>query len=198
MGDWALSTSKELYGQRVVGIAQQSRYQKLLTNFVRPSLEKLNKSEMVALNDALVLGDKEGKVFQSNELAGMGLSADAREGYYKVRALRDVMWQIRNDAAARSMIRRGYVELTSDIKLTDDSKLFVKPRTVVEGDTVYLADSQSATRVTSKFLEENQTKGYTFYEVVEPVEIEGKMRRIIGFPDGSYQTNKITNVIPYR
>ncbi|CAB4161309.1 hypothetical protein UFOVP729_43 [uncultured Caudovirales phage] len=198
MGDWALSTSKELYGQRVVGIAQQSRYQKLLTNFVRPSLEKLNKSEMVALNDALVLGDKEGKVFQQNELAGMGLSANAREGYYKVRALRDVMWQIRNDAAARSLTRRGYVELTSDIKLTDDSKLFVKPRAVVEGDTVYLADSQSATRVTSKFLEENQTKGYTFYEVVEPVEIEGKMRRIIGFPDGSYQTNRISNVIPYR
>jgi hypothetical protein len=198
MGDWALSTSKELYGQRVVGIAQQSRYQKLLTNFVRPSLEKLNKSEMVALNDALVLGDKEGKVFQQNELAGMGLSANAREGYYKVRALRDVMWQIRNDAAARSMTRRGYVELTSDIRLTEDSKLFVKPRTVVEGDTVYLADSQSATRVTSTFLEENRAQGYTFYEVVEPVEIEGKMRRIIGFPDGSYQTNKITNVIPYR
>ncbi len=69
---------------------------------------------------------------------------------------------------------------------------------IVEGDTVYLADTQSATRVTSTFLEENRAQGYTFYEVVEPVEIEGKMRRIIGFPDGSYQTNRISNVIPYR
>ena len=198
MGDWALSTSKELYGQRVVGIAQQSRYQKLLTNFVRPSLEKLSKAEMVALNDALVLGDKEGKVFQPNELAGMGLSPKAREGYYKVRALRDVMWQIRNDAASKSMIRRGYIQLTSKIPLTEDNRLFVKPRAVTDGDAVFLADTMSPARITDQFLAENQLKGYTFYEVAEPVEIEGKLRRIIGFPTDSYDTAKITNVIPYR
>lgn len=198
MGDWALSTSKELYGQRVVGISQQSRYQKLLTNFVRPSLEKLNKAEMVALNDALVLGDKEGKVFQPNELAGMGLSKNAREGYYKVRALRDVMWQVRNDVATKSMIRRGYIQLTSKLPLTEDNRLFVKPREVVDGDSVFLADTLEPARVTDKFLEENKLKGYTFYEVAEPVEIEGKLRRIIGFPNDSYDTSKITTVIPYR
>jgi uncharacterized protein (DUF1499 family) len=198
MGDWALSTSKELYGQRVVGIAQQSRYQKLLTNFVRPSLERLSKAEMVALNDALVLGDKEGKVFQQNELAGMGLSPKAREGYYKVRALRDVMWQIRNDVAAKDMTRRGYVQLTSRIPLTEDGRLFVKPRAVVEGDAVFLADTMSPVRITEEFLTENQLRGYTFYEVAEPIEIEGKLRRIIAFPPNSYDTVKITNVIPYR
>lgn len=198
MGDWALSTSKELYGQRVVGIAQQSRYQKLLTNFVRPSLERLSKSEMVALNDALVLGDKEGKVFQTNELAGMGLNTKAREAYYKVRALRDVMWQIRNDVAARSLTRQGYVALTSNINLTDDNRFFARPRAVQEGDTVYLADTNSAQRVTAEFLRENEARGYVFYEVVEPVEIEGKLRRVIGFPADSYSTGRITNVIPYR
>lgn len=198
MGDWALSTSKELYGQRVVGIAQQSRYQKLLTNFVRPSLERLSKSEMVALNDALVLGDKEGKVFQTNELAGMGLNTKAREAYYKVRALRDVMWQVRNDVAARSLTRQGYVALTSNINLTDDNRFFARPRAVQEGDTVYLADTNSAQRVTADFLRENETRGYVFYEVVEPVEIEGKLRRVIGFPADSYSTGRITNVIPYR
>lgn len=198
MGDWALSTSKELYGQRVVGLAQQSRYQKLLTNFVRPSLEKLSKAEMVALNDALVLGDKEGKVFQTNELAGMGLNTKAREAYYKVRALRDVMWQIRNDVAARSLTRQGYVALTSNINLTDNNRFFARPRAIQEGDTVYLADTNSAQRVTAEFLRENEARGYVFYEVVEPVEIEGKLRRVIGFPADSYSTGRITNVIPYR
>lgn len=198
MGDWALSTSKELYGQRVVGIAQQSRYQKLLTNFVRPSLERLSKSEMVALNDALVVGDKEGKVFLTNELAGMGLNSKAREAYYKVRALRDVMWQIRNDVAARSMTRRGYVELTSNINLTDNNRFFVKPRAIQEGDTVYLTDTNSAQRVTAEFLRENETRGYVFYEVIEPVEIDGKLRKVIGFAPDTYTTNKVSNVIPYR
>ena len=198
MGDWAQSTSKELYGQRVVGIQAQSRYQKLLTNFVRPVLESLNKADMVALNDALVLGDKEGKVFQQTELAGLGLSPKGREAYYKVRALRDVMWQVRNDAATRSMIRRGYVELASNFKVNGDAKLFVKERAVAEGDTVFITDTNSSQRITAEFLEANKTKGYVFFESVEPIEVGGKMRKVFAFPADGYTTSKITSVIPYR
>lgn len=198
MGDKALSTSKELYGQRVVGIQAQSRYQKLLTNFVRPALEKLNKADMVALNDALVLGDKEGKVFQVTELAGMDLSSKAREAYYKVRALRDVMWQVRNDVAARSMTRRGFVELESNFKINGDGRIFVKPRVVNEGDVVFITDTNSSQRVTAEFLTESQSKGYVFYESVEPIEVGGKQRKVFAFRADSFTTSKIETVIPYR
>jgi hypothetical protein len=199
MGDWALSTSSELYAQRVVGINQGSRYQKLLTNFVRPSIEKLSKAEMVALNDALVLGDREGKLFAEFELAGQGLSANAREAYFKVRALRDVMWQMRDDVATKSMTRRGYVQLNTGIKFDDTSnKLFAKPTTPKDGTFVYLGDTGTMQRMGSEFREEALTKGYTFYEAAEPVLIDGKYRKTFAFKDGSFASQKIDTVIPYR
>jgi hypothetical protein len=199
MGDWALSTSSELYTQRLVGINQQSRYTKLLTNFVRPSVESLSKAEMVALNDALVLGDKEGKVFLQHELAGQGLTIKARDAYYKVRALRDVMWQMRNDVAAKSMTRRGYVQLNTGIKFDDNgNQLFAKPITPKLGGTVYLADTNSAQRVSQEFLDEATTKGYVFYEAAEPMLVDGKYRKTFAFKDGSYASKQIEEVIPYR
>jgi hypothetical protein len=199
MGDWALSTSSELYTQRIVGINQGSRYQKLLTNFVRPSIEKLSKAEMVGLNDALVLGDKEGKLFSEHELAGQGLSANAREAYYKVRALRDVMWQMRNDVAVKSMIRRGYTQLNTGIKFEDGgNKLFAKPTTPKDGVFVYLADTGTMQRMGTEFREEAVTQGYTFYEAAEPMLIDGKYRKTFGFKTGAYASQKIDTVIPYR
>ena len=199
MGDWALSTSSELYTQRVVGINQGSRYQKLLTNFVRPSIEKLGKAEMVALNDALVIGDKEGKLFSSHELAGQGLSLNARDAYYKVRALRDVMWQIRNDVAVKSMTRRGFVQLNTGLKFDDNgNQLFGKPTTPKEGSFVYLGDTGSMQRMSKEFREEATLQGYVFYEAAEPVLIDGKYRKTFGFKVGSYASQPIDTVIPYR
>ena len=199
LGDWALSTSSELYAQRVVGINQQSRYTKLLTNFVRPSVEKLKKGEMVALNDALTLGDKEGKVFTEAELAGQGLSPNARVAYYKVRALRDVMWQMRNDVAAKSMIKRGYVELQTGITLDDGSgKLFGKATTPLDGSYVYLADKNTTQRVGKEFMEQANLEGLQFFELAEPALIDGKYRRVIAMSTGSFTPKRIEEVIPYR
>ena len=199
MGDWALSTSSELYSQRVVGINQGSRYQKLLTNFVRPSIEKLSKADMVALNDALVIGDREGKLFSEHELAGQGLSLKAREAYFKVRALRDVMWQMRNDVAVKSMTRRGFVQLNTGIKFDDSgNQLFGKPTTPKEGSFVYLGDTGAMQRMTKEFREEATTQGYVFYEAAEPVLIDGKYRKTFGFKVGSFASQPIDTVIPYR
>lgn len=199
MGDWALSTSSELYTQRLVGINQQSRYQKLLTNFVRPSIERLSKADKVALNDVLVLGDKEGKVFSEVELAGQGLSLKAREAYYKVRALRDVMWQVRNDAAVKSMIKRGFVQLNTGIKFEDGSNsVFAKPTSPKENSVVFIVDSNETQRASAKWLEEADSKGYVFYEVAEPVLIDGKYRKTLAFKKGAFDSQKIDTVIPYR
>jgi hypothetical protein len=199
LGDWALSTSKELYEQRVTGINQQSRYVKLLTNFVRPSVEKLSRSEMVMLNDALVLGDKEGKVFNDVELSGMGATSNARIAYYKVRALRDVMHQMRNDVAAKSLTRKGYVKLSSGMKLDDGGfDMFVKEVSPTLGKTVYVGDEGVATRVSEKFLEEAKLKGLRFFESTDPVLIDGKHRQTFAFKDGNFNINKIENAIPYR
>jgi hypothetical protein len=199
MGDWALSASSQLYADRVVGVNQMSRYQKLLTEFVRPSIERLSRKDRSLLNDALVLGDKEGKVFAEAELAGMGLSRKAKDAYYRVRALRDVMWQIRNDVASKSLIRRGYVQLDTGLP-TDEggSRIFAKPVEVQDGKYVYLSDTNTMQRMSAEFRENAVTQGYVFFEAVEPVLIDGKYRKIFAFKEGGYAQNKITEVIPYR
>ena len=199
LGDWALSTSSELYAQRVVGINQQSRYVKLLTNFVRPFVEKLNKAEMVALNDMLVLGDKEGKVFHPHELAGAGLTPNAREAYYKVRALRDIMHQMRNDVAAKSLIRRGFVQLNTGMKFDDGSGTFFgKETTPADGRFVYVVDDGTVSRMSDTFRNESNNRGLVFYEAAEPILIDGKYRKVFAFSDKSFSTSKIEEVIPYR
>lgn len=199
LGDWALSTSSELYGQRVVGISQQSRYMKLLTNFVRPSLEKLSKSEMVMLNDALVLGDKEGKVFNDVELAGMGATSNARIAYYKVRALRDVMHQMRNDVATKSLIRQGFIKLSSAMQLDDGGfDLFVKEVAPPLNKNVYLAGEGKVVRASEKFLEEATTQGLQFFEASQPIMVDGKYRKTFAFKKGEFNTSKIEQAIPYR
>lgn len=199
MGDWALATSSELYSQRVVGINQQSRYQKLLTNFVRPSIEKLSASERSMLDAALVLGDKEGKVFAEAELAGMDMSVRAREAYYRVRALRDIMYQMRNDVAVKSLTRRGYVQLDTGLP-TDEggSRIFAKPVEVQDGKYVYLSDTNTMQRMGSEFREEATKQGYIFFEAAEPVLIDGKYRKTFAFKEGGYAQSKITEAIPYR
>lgn len=199
LGDWALSTSSELYSQRVVGISQQSRYMKLLTNFVRPSLEKLSKADMVALNDALVLGDKEGKVFGDVELAGLGVTNNARVAYYKVRALRDVMHQMRNDVATKSLIRQGFVKLSSAMKLDDGGfDLFVKEVPPPLNKNIYLAGEGKAVRASEKFLEEANTQGLQFFEASQPIMVDGKYRKTFAFKKGEFNVNKIEQAIPYR
>ena len=199
LGDWAFSTSKALYQERLVGINQQSRYIKLLTNYVRPSIEKLNKVEMAALNDVLVLGDKEGKIFSQTELAGHNMSPNARDAYYKVRATRDILYQMRNDVAVKSMFRQGYTNVISNLKFDDGAvSFFGKTVVPADGTTVYLADEGKVQRIGSKFLEEAKLKGYVFYTAVEPVMLDGKLRKTFAMKEGAHTSSKIESVIPYR
>ena len=199
LGDWAFSTSKALYQERLVGINQQSRYIKLLTNYVRPSVEKLNRVEMAALNDVLVLGDTEGKVFSQVELAGHNMTANARDAYYKVRATRDILYQMRNDVAVKSMFRQGYTNVISNLKFDDGATSFFGKKVVpTDGSTVYLADEGKVQRISPAFLDEAKLKGYVFYSAVEPVLVDGKLRKTFAMKDGAHTSSKIESVIPYR
>lgn len=199
-GDRALEGSAEMYADRVVGVNQQSRYTKLLTNFVRPAVESLSRSELAQLSDILVLGDKEGKVFLPHELAGAGLSPNARFAYYRVRALRDVMWQMRNDVAVKNLKQAGYVEILSALKLDDGggNSVFAKPITPKNGINVFIVDDGKAARMGESLTEEASKRGLKFFELNEPVVINGKRYKTLAYTDLNYTQRNIETVIPYR
>jgi hypothetical protein len=199
MGDWALKASSEQYHNRVVGLHAGSRYQKLFTEFVRPAIEKLSRYEYVQLDNVLVLGDKQGKVFTEAELAGHNLSPKAREAYFQVRALRDVLHAVRNDVAARSLTRRGFVEIKAGITLDDgSSRMFGKAETPKAGTFVYIPETGASTRVSDTFLKSPEAEGLEFFTLAEPLIIDGKYRKTIALSKGRFETQKATNVIPYR
>jgi hypothetical protein len=199
LGDWALAASSEQYADRVVGMHAQSRYQKLMTEFVRPSIEKLPRSQRALLSDVLALGDKEGKVFSEVELSGLGMQKKGMDAYYRIRSLRDFMWQVRNDVASKSLTRRGYVQLDTGLP-TDEggSRIFARPTVVSNGKYVYLSDTNTMQRMSDEFRDEAIKQGYVFFEASEPVLIDGKYRKTFAFKEGAYVQNKITEVIPYR
>jgi hypothetical protein len=199
MGDWALKASSEQYHNRVVGLHAGSRYQKLFTEFVRPSIEKLSRYEYVQLDNVLVLGDKQGKVFTEAELAGQNLSPKAREAYFQVRALRDVLHAVRNDVAARSLTRRGFVEIKAGITLDDgSSRMFGKAETPKAGTFVYIAEKGTSARVSDTFLKSPEAEGLEFFTLAEPLVIDGKYRKTIALSKGRFDTQKAANVVPYR
>lgn len=201
LGDWALGTSSELYANRVVGIAQSSRYQKILTEFIRGDLEKLSRIEKQLLSDVLVRGDKEGVVFDSGTLRGMGANQKVELAYYKVRALRDELYNMRNSAAVDSLTRKGYVSLYHP-NLADDDNPYMFSKEVgvdaIRGKRVYNADEKNSVVVTNS-IEESISRGETaIYELKDVGTFGGSRHRYVLAKRSATRANPITRAIPYR
>lgn len=195
LGDWALGTSSELYANRVVGLHQSSRYQKLLTEFVRKPLEGLNKKQKIQLNDVLVNGDKQGKEFTDDVLTLMGLDEKTRVAYYTVRALRNAMYTMRNNEAVKSLTGKGYKSLKMPFALDEPASVFgrVAEKQYATGKRVFNARTNSATSV-----DDAEMADQIVYELWTPVSIGGKEYKFVAVSPSLVKETPITEVIPYR
>lgn len=201
LGDWSRTTSEQQYAERVTGVHQGSRYTKLLTEYIRPSVEKLSKTEKTALDNVLVLGDKEGKVFSETELAGNNLSKSTREAYYRIRALRDILWTMRNETAAKSLTRRGYKQIDLGIKFDGDvdAKFFGREiKTPSKGSYIYDVSEGDTRVITDEFIEEAKNKGYVFIESQTKQKLGGTNRQVFAIKQTDVKQSAVENVIPYR
>jgi hypothetical protein len=195
-GDWSLGTSDELYSNRLVGTLQSSRYQKLLTEFIRPSVEKLNKREKIVLNDSLVKGDKEGEEFTAAQLLSMGATDNVVKAYMEIRTLRNTMFVLRNNAAAKSLTGNGYMSLKMPPILDEPGQVFGRQITkeAAKNKKIYNVSTGAATEVDEKIARGN----YLIYELWKPVTIGGKQHRNIAISPNAVVEQAIQTVIPYR
>lgn len=194
-GDFTLEASSEAVNSRLVGVHANSAYQRNLTEFIRKDVERLNKKEMTDLNAVLVRGDQEGRVFMENELAGMGLSQNTRKAYFKVRALRDVMYQVKNDAVSKVLTRKGFFDLhLNPTKMPEgmEGRLFGKAVTLPENSLVYNMSEGKLTRIG------NSSKELVTYELAKPVQIDGKYYTKVAVKAEDVTPSQITEAIPYR
>lgn len=196
-GDWALGTSSELYTNRVVGLHQSSRYQKLLVDMVRKPLESLSRGEQNVLASILIKGDKESKLYNFIELAGMGASSKVTEAYFAARSARNVLHKMRDETAVRSLTNKGYQKLTVPITLDTAQPLYARPLLPQQGaqkKLVYSVLDGSGARYDEKMA----AQGVVLYELRTPISVGGKRYKTIAAPASSAKAEPITTVIPFR
>jgi len=196
--DRALATSSELYTNRLTGIMQQSRYQKLLTNFVRKDVESLNRVEKSKLTDVLVKGDKEGKVFSDTELAGMQLNSKTRNAYFRVRALRDIMHQIRNDVAAKSLTRRGFSQLNLKNSIEGQTVLFAKEASLTKGMKIFDQETNQFVAVSDDVINNVNNGTYRAFEMPDAITTGDKSFTRILIKREDVEVGAVKDAIPYR
>ena len=203
LGDRALGASEEVYKNHLIGVMAESRLRKTLVDMIDEPFQKLSRKEKALLNSVLIKGDKEGTIFDSVQLRGEGLTSDnAQKAYYATRAARDLMWSIRNKAAADSATMKGLKDIwhPSLNKYKDEwneFKLFGKEVDGV-GKTALDPETGKVVNLTKEKVEELTNRGFKVIEFDTPVPMAGVKRNRIVVQSGGLEMNKITQVIPYR
>lgn len=203
LGDWALGTSSELYANRVVGVAATSRYRNLLISYIQPTINSLNRADRKALNDALIRGDKAMTEYNDAELTGMGLSKKAKQAYFEVRSLRNVLYHMRNQEAVASYVRRGFVEIDSDVlrslDISNEAPFFGKvvEQDVIKNRRVFDLETGKSISITDSEFEKIKASTKVVYMLDDPVQV-GDNKHLYVLADRTVPTKDITTVIPYR
>ena len=204
-GDKALGASKEVYEAHLLGVMAESRIRGVLVDMVEKPIRALNRKDRIALNNALVAGDKEGKVFDAVELRGMDLVSDeSQKAYYAVRAARDMTWRLRNQAASKSMTLKGWKEMwhPAIAKYKDELqgfKLFGKEAdTSAIGKRALDPNTGETMVISANRLEGLNNRGFKIVEFDTPVPMAGVNRTHVIVQAGGLELKTITEVIPYR
>lgn len=194
MSDHALGTSEVAYAERVVTMQQQERMGKVLTQYVRKSTAGLSQKEVSRVNDVLVRGDAEGKEFNYSELLGMDLTPKEIQAYATFRTARNITYVMRNEAAVKSLNRRGYVGLTNDNIYQYDG---VMGRVVTDpSGPIFMAHEGKQVRKGDNFTE--QYPDVKLYELASPITVDGKQYWNVGLQLNNTVENTITKAINYR
>lgn len=194
MSDHALGTSEVAYAERVVTMQQQERLGKVLTQYVRKATAGLSRKEVSRVNDVLVRGDAEGKEFNYSELLGMDLTPKEIQAYSVFRTARNITYVMRNEAAVKSLNRRGYVNIAND-NLYQYAGVMGRVVTEPTGP-IYMAHEGKQVRKGENFAE--QYPDVKLYELVSPVTVDGKQYWNVGLQLNNTVESPITKAINYR
>ena len=194
LSDHALGTSEIAYAERVVTMQQQERLGKVLSDYVRKSTSSLSSKEAKRVNDVLIRGDAEGKEFNYSDLLGMDLTTKEIQAYSTFRTARNITYVMRNEAAVKSLNRRGYVGITNPNLYQYDG---VMGRVVTEPTgALYMAHEGKQVRKGDNFVQEYPD--VKLYELASPVTMEGKQYWNVGLQLNNTVENTITKAINYR
>lgn len=202
--------SQFLVEERVIGVHQEAKMRKDLSDYIKPFYDKLSGVEKERVASILREGDAygdvsgaTGKEFSANDLKIRGLNENEISAYLATRSLRMITWQLRNADQVRHLTALGHQELTLTRVIAGEGRRssFVAKKVDGKdllGKLVFDSRSNSPYRITEKTLEDMNKSGAYVAELYQPEKFDGKFyRHVIGHPDHTGMKN-ITTAIPYR
>ena len=124
------ATSEFVYQTRLLGIHERSNLANNAANFIKEGTKGLNKGQLKRIEDILTEGDEfidpvtnAGRDFTASEVLDRIMVTDPKgrlifknekqrdqmvEAYFRVRTARNIMWDMRNEAMARSLTADGF------------------------------------------------------------------------------------------
>ena len=206
LGDMALGASEEVYHNRLIGVLAEDRMREALVKMVKQPLNALNKAEKVKLNNVLVKGDKEGVVYNSVDLHGLGLTTEKEQiAYFAVRKARDLSYQIRNTTAANSMTLKGWKQvwhpaLNKYKEEWKDFQLFGKEAdaALLVNKTALDPNTGKVERLSAERIEQLKNNGFAIVEFDTKVPMAGIERKRVILSVNGLDMRRIETVIPYR
>lgn len=179
------ATSEFAVQQRVLGVYEQSGVQNALTDYVKPAWQKLSNRQAQKVEQVLKEGNSYsdaaggvGRDFSAIELKDRFMSiakndADMdkmMEAYYRVRGVRNIMWDLRNKEMAKALTTQGYKQVY--FKVADADEYVTAGKLVrnvdLEGKTVYNSLDGKAVRLDTTKIDEMNQAGQFVVEMKEP------------------------------
>lgn len=171
-----LLAASSVFSGAVTSMYKRIRYQRLYTDFVQESFDKLSNESKLKIDSALKKTEKLKRDMNSLELEAENVVSDMeKEAYYAYRSMRNVQWYVKNNEATRQLIAEGFNDIS--VRLSDDVKLRGPAKKVelssLIGKRAYHAEDNKFVVLTQEKIVELQNQGLSAVQFKQGQTIEG-------------------------
>lgn len=171
-----LLAATSVFSGAITSMYKRIRFQRLYTDFVQESFDKLSNESKKKIDSALRKTEKLKRDMNPLELEAENIASDVeKEAYYAYRSMRNVQWYVKNNEATRQLIAEGFSDIS--VRLDDVAKLRGPAKTVditaLIGKRVYNVDTKKFVVVTKENAVEFQNRGLNGVEFKQGQTIDG-------------------------
>lgn len=195
-----LGTAGSIYTPALTSMYKKTKYGKAFAEFITKSFDKLDKTQIDKVNDALVATEKLKRDMTVFELGEKGVISEVeQEAYYSFRTMRNMQWYYKEKEVANALTSMGYRNVFVGL---DDLGQFSGPAKQVELNTlirqnVYDVENNKVITITEDNVKELSTRGLQVFEYAKAQEVLGRKGAItkVAVLPNSVRVGDITSAV---
>lgn len=195
-----LASANSIYNPALATMYKTTRLNKIYSDFVKTSFDKLNKDSIDRINNALIKTESFKRDMIVLELSMEGVkSSDELEAYYAFRTMRNIEYYAKNNEAARSLTAQGFNNVFVGVGDLGNLSGPAKRISFSEhlGKKVFDVENNKFVTVTSENIKELETRGLQVYRYQKAQELtshKGAITTIAVHPN-KMRVGDITSVV---